>query len=117
MCYIGHILEAGPCFCPLVALKGSRENIEQGRGSSTRRLCHRKRVKRVLPRRLRLAAVQQNPVPGLPPRPPRGRRPRARPRKPQKLKEVQCPARLPKLPLKPLLQSPPVRRPPRLLRR
>jgi hypothetical protein len=29
---------------------GSRENIEQGRGSSARRLCHRKRVKRVFRR-------------------------------------------------------------------
>jgi CarD family transcriptional regulator len=36
---------------------GSRENIEQGRGSSARRLCHRKRVKRVLPRPSKKAAA------------------------------------------------------------
>jgi hypothetical protein len=34
-------------------VSGSRENIEQGRGSSARRLCHKKRVKRVLPRVLK----------------------------------------------------------------
>src|SRR5260370_38709304 len=54
------------CMAPM----GSRETIEQGRGSSARRLCHRNRAKRVLqeqpsknPRRP--AAVQQKAVPGL----------------------------------------------------
>ena len=53
-------------FYLLVARKGLRENME-GRGMSTRRLCHRKRVKGLLPGRLRLAAVQQGLEPGLPP--------------------------------------------------
>src|SRR5258708_19252290 len=35
------------CMAPM----GSRETIEQGRGSSARRLCHRKRVKRGLQKR------------------------------------------------------------------
>src|SRR4029453_3768630 len=51
------------CMAPM----GSRETIEQGRGSSARRLCHRKRVKRVLPKRPskkppRPAAAQQKAV-------------------------------------------------------
>src|SRR6476620_10743925 len=54
------------CMAPM----GSRETIEQGRGSSARRLCHRKRVKRVLQERPskkppRQVAAQQKAVPGL----------------------------------------------------
>src|SRR5260370_29608142 len=85
------------CMAPM----GSRENIEQGRGSSARRLCHRKRVKRVLqeqpPKKPpRAAAVQPKAVPGLLsglPGPP----PRPRLRNPQKTKEAQCQTRLQKL--------------------
>src|SRR3979490_3595057 len=83
------------------------KNIEQGRGSSARRLCHRKRVKRVLPR--------------LPKKPPRsavvqpkaasgflsgilGRPARPRLQNPQKTKEEQCQTRLQKLPQKQLVR-------------
>src|ERR1700712_3107881 len=93
----------------ILGVRGSRENIEQGRGGSARRLCHRKRVKRVFPRLpkrpLRPAAVQPKAVPKLllrvrllsrtPGKPPRLRLPN-----PRKTKEAQCPARLQKLPRK-----------------
>src|SRR6266699_53556 len=105
-----------------LASAGSRENIEQGRGSSARRLCHRKRVKRVLPRvpkvLLRPAVEQPRAAPGLLLRI-AGRHPRPRLPNPQKTKEAQCQTRLQKLPRKRRVRSTLLRRslPPRLLRR
>src|SRR6202022_3040960 len=119
--YIGHIISRTrqPRLRPLwVPVK----NIQQGRGSSARRLCHRKRVKRVFPRVLkkspRPAAAQPKAVPGLPSRIP-GKPPRPRLQNPQKTKEAQCQTRLPKLPRKRPVRRPLLRRllPPRLPRR
>src|ERR1700754_1028104 len=97
----------------ILGVSGSRENFEQGRGSSARRLCHRKRVKRVFPRRprnpLRPAAAPPKAGPRLLstiPRPP----PRPRLQNPQKTKEAQCQTRLPKLPRKRRVRRPLLRR-------
>src|SRR6266513_875090 len=99
-----------------LASAGSRENIEQGRGSSARRLCHRKRVKRVLPRLPkkppRSAVVQPKAASGLLSEI-LGRPARPRLQNPQKTKEAQCQTRLQKLPRKRLVRR---RLPRRLLR-
>jgi len=63
---------------PLEGPYGFPWNIEQGRGSSARRLCHKKSVQRVPQRPPEkpprgLAAVQQRAVPGIPGKPPRSR--------------------------------------------
>ena len=75
------------------------KNIEQGRGSSARRLCHRKRVKRVPLSRQRKpprpAVAHPRAVPGIP-----GPPPRPRLQSPPRTKEAQCPTRLPNLPRK-----------------
>src|ERR1700675_3275409 len=119
MCYIRHIpSRIQPCV--VLAFRVPVKNIEQGRGSSARRLCHRKRVKRVLPRvpkkPLRPAAAQPKAAPGLLSRTP-GKPPRPRLQNPQKTKEAQCPARLQKLPRKRPVRRPLLRRllPPKLL--
>src|ERR1700742_2972241 len=93
----------------ILGVSGSRANNEQGRGSSARRLCHRKRVKRVFPRvpkkPLRLVAVHPRAVSELPQKkfgPP----PRRRLQNPRKTKEAQCPTRLQKLPRSRLVRRP-----------
>src|SRR5882762_1203509 len=116
------VSEPNPAMPPFVVPYGFRENIEQGRGSSARRLCHRKRVKRVLPRVPKVpprpAVVQPKAAPGFLLRI-AGRHPRPRLPNPTKTKEAQCQTRLQKLPRKRRVRSPLLRRspPPRLLRR
>src|ERR1700716_3826474 len=89
MCYIEHIISRTrqPRLRPLwVPVKTSNRGV----AISARRLCHRKRVKRVFPRvlkkPLRRAAALPKAVPGLPSRIP-GKPPRPRLENPQKTKK------------------------------
>src|SRR6185437_2082621 len=123
MCYIGHIISrTRPCVS--CGVRGSRKNIEQGRGSTAHRLCHKKRVKRVLPRLPkeppRRAVARPKAVPGRLRRRP-GQPARQRLQNPQKTKEARCKKRLQELPrkrpvrrtlLRRLLPPRPRRRPP-----